>query len=534
MTDLEKKETYKTAVGLFEEENYQEAMNAFKNIRGFLDSDSYIQKCGSRLLLQRQKKTTKTLSNDTIIGGSVLHLKQFDEEPEEKPKKEKPKKKGTLSKLMDLVKTQKEKPKETPKEKTKEKPKAVEPEKPEKHDSGSSLPKHPFAITKKTGIKGQYKAPPMDLLDEICTPVAQECTDNSEYSEMIVRAFAQQGIKVCPLGVVNGPSVMMFEFSLGEGVSISKVKSKTEEISYALGGKKARILAPIPGKMAIGVEVPNPDRRTLSFRQMLDEIKDDAAVKDMEIPMVLGKTISGDNSVIDISRMPHMIIAGTTGSGKSICIHSMISSVLFLRSPDQVRLILIDPKIVEMSVYNGIQHLLMPVVTDMERVEEIFSWLVDEMDCRYKLLSENRVRKISEFNEMAQEKGLDKLPDILVVCDEFSNMMEVCGKAVEKSIVRLASMARAVGIHLVLTTQRPSADVITGTIKANIPGRIALSVVSSVNSKIILDETGAEMLTGKGDMLVRNPESDSLQRIQGPFLSEKETSRIVNYLLDNK
>lgn len=532
MTDTERKALYDDAVALFDQENYQDAMNAFKNIRGYLDADSYIQKCGSALLLQRQKKTTKTLSNNNVIEGRVLKLKQFEEE-EPKPKSESKKKKQTvLSGLSKLFKSKDEKP-----VKEEKKEKKVARKIPEK-EVAVSFPdndlKSPIGGLPARKNSTPYVKPSLELLESETSgnPDAGE-TEINGMAESIISSLKQYGVSVSLLEIVKGPSVILFEFELGSGTPISKLTSKEEEISYALGGKKIRILAPVPGKKAIGIEVANPDRRTVYFKDALNSLNNDKKFTSGALPMIVGTKITGDICYTDVAGMPHMIIAGTTGSGKSIFINTFISTLLFLKSPEDVRVLLIDPKRVELSVYNGIPHLLAPVIVDVEKTLPALEWLNSEMERRYKMLMAAKARNIEDYNDLSSESKTPKLPYILTIIDEYADVVAMCGKSIELSINRLAAKARAVGIHLILATQRPSADVVTGTLKSNLPGRIAFAVSSAVNSRIILDESGAELLTGKGDLLFKDWSEPVLTRAQAPFITGKEVGRIVEFASQN-
>ncbi|MDD3367019.1 MAG: FtsK/SpoIIIE domain-containing protein, partial [Sphaerochaetaceae bacterium] len=285
--------------------------------------------------------------------------------------------------------------------------------------------------------------------------------------------------------------------------------------------------APIPGKQAVGIEVPNKRRSIIGFKDLLPSIDD----QDFNVPMVLGRKITGEPVVIEITQTPHLLIAGATGSGKSVCVNSFISSILFRRSPKEVRLILVDPKIVELRVYNGIPHLLTPVITEPKKTIKALEFCLYEMERRYKLLNALAVRNIAAYNKKIQELKLarERLPYIVVIIDEFADLMNTVGKELETMLARLAAMARAIGIHLVLATQRPSANVITGIIKSNIPTRIAFMVASQIDSRIIIDETGAEKLLGRGDMLFAPAWDPNSARIQGAFLSDEEVERIVAY-----
>ena len=347
--------------------------------------------------------------------------------------------------------------------------------------------------------------------------------------DTIVRTLAEFNVEVELDNIVKGPTVTMYELRLHEGTLVSKVTSKYNELSLNLGGVHIRILAPVPGKQVVGIEVPNKKRAVVGFKDMLKEYKKNPDSSKLSVPMILGRTITGSPQIIDVAKMPHMLIAGTTGSGKSVCINTFICTVLYTRSPKEVRFIMIDPKVVELSIYNGIPHLLTPVITEPKKVVKALKWLCDEMDRRYNMLSRFGVRNIKGLNDKIQNEKLpaEKLPYIVLIMDEFADIMtSSVGKDVDTFVARLTAKARAAGIHLVLATQRPSADVITGTIKSNFPARIAFAVSSGLNSRIILDEQGAENLLGKGDMIFMDPAQLGNKRIQGAFLSDEEVDGI--------
>ena len=347
--------------------------------------------------------------------------------------------------------------------------------------------------------------------------------------DTIVRTLAEFNVEVELDNIVKGPTVTMYELRLHEGTLVSKVTSKYNELSLNLGGVHIRILAPVPGKQVVGIEVPNKKRAVVGFKDMLREYKKNPDSSKLSVPMILGRTITGSPQIIDVAKMPHMLIAGTTGSGKSVCINTFICTVLYTRSPKEVRFIMIDPKVVELSIYNGIPHLLTPVITEPKKVVKALKWLCDEMDRRYNMLSRFGVRNIKGLNDKIQNEKLpaEKLPYIVLIMDEFADIMtSSVGKDVDTFVARLTAKARAAGIHLVLATQRPSADVITGTIKSNFPARIAFAVSSGLNSRIILDEQGAENLLGKGDMIFMDPAQLGNKRIQGAFLSDEEVDGI--------
>jgi len=328
-------------------------------------------------------------------------------------------------------------------------------------------------------------------------------------------------------GIRKGPVVTMFEMLPAPGVKLSKVVALQDNIALRLAASSVRIVAPIPGKRAVGIEVPNKDRAIVSFRECIEQNLPEW--KKMAVPVVLGKDIQGETQIIDLVKTPHLLIAGSTGSGKSVCVNSMILSILYKRSPDEVKMILIDPKIVELKLYNDIPHLLTPVITEPKRAMQALQYCLCEMERRYALLDGLGVRDIANYNKRIQERKIctEKLPYIVVIIDEFADLMATTGKELEGVVARLAAMSRAVGIHLVLATQRPSIDVITGLIKANIPSRIAFMVASKTDSRIIIDQVGAEKLLGKGDMLYSSSTDPFPVRIQGTFVSDTEVEDVV-------
>ncbi len=331
-------------------------------------------------------------------------------------------------------------------------------------------------------------------------------------------------------GIRKGPVITLFEILPAPGVKLSKIVNLADNIALRLAASSVRIVAPIPGKHAVGIEVPNKRRAIVSFKEMIGQ--DDFQEADAELPVILGKNIAGDAQVVDLTQTPHLLIAGATGSGKSVCVNSIICSLLYKQTPEEVRLLLIDPKIVELKTYNDIPHLLTPVVTDPKKAFQALQYCVYEMERRYSLLDALGVRDIKSYNKKVRDKDLktSMLPYIVILVDEFADLMATSGKDLESTLARLAAMSRAVGIHLVLATQRPSIDVITGLIKANIPSRIAFMVASKFDSRIIIDAVGAEKLLGKGDMLFTSAWDPFPIRIQGAFLAEEEVRNITDHV----
>lgn len=376
--------------------------------------------------------------------------------------------------------------------------------------------------------KFTYKFPSESLLKHYPSS-GQVSTDmaNDHDGKIIVETLAQFRVPTELVGIQHGPTFTMYELSLGKGIRVNTVQTLSDNLAMDLAVQSVRILAPIPGKSAVGIEVPNKKRDTIGFDVMMPALKS----KELKVPMVLGKTITGDSVVIDLAGAPHLLIAGTTGSGKSVCVNSLICSILYTKTPKQVRMILVDPKMVELTVYNDIPHLLTPVITEPKKAIKAMAFIVEEMERRMSMFSQLGARKIEDYNEKILQKGFlrAQLPYIVVVIDEFADLMTVVGKELEAYIKRITAVARFTGIHLVLATQRPSADVITGIIKSNMPTQIAFAVSNQVNSRIILDSIGAEKLLGRGDMLYASASNRVPQRIQGAYI-DSEIEEIVKFV----
>ena len=374
-----------------------------------------------------------------------------------------------------------------------------------------------------------YEFPPITLLEE-----GKSTSDkNSERqllatAEKLRRTLYSFGVSAKVENVSVGPAITRYELAPAEGVRVSKIANLSDDIALSLEAETIRIEAPIPGKHTVGIEVPNKEKNTVPLRDIIES--DEFINSKSKLAFALGKDVAGAIVVTDISKMPHMLIAGQTGSGKSVCINTLITSIIYKAKPSEVKLLMIDPKVVELSVYNGIPHLLIPVVTDPKKAAGALAWAVQEMVKRYSLFAEKKVRDMKGYNTLAEKEGNPKLPQIVIIIDELADLMMVAAKDVEDAICRLAQMARAAGMHLVIATQRPSVDVITGIIKANIPSRIAFSVSSQVDSRTILDSAGAEKLLGKGDMLFYPSGAPKPVRIQGAFISDKEVENIVKFL----
>ena len=371
------------------------------------------------------------------------------------------------------------------------------------------------------GLRSKYKLPAIDYLDKSSTKLsATELNKNRPDGEFMEKILLDFGIDGKIKAINNGPVVSLYEFEPAPGVKVSKIINLSEDLARNTSSTSTRVSV-IPGKNTVGIEIPNETRESVSLREIISYEK--FQKKDVKLPIALGKSISGMPIVGDLTAMPHLLIAGTTGSGKSVCINTIIVSLLYKLNPDLCKFILIDPKMLELSTYEGIPHLLTPVITDAKKATSALAWTVKEMNSRYKLMSKVGVRNIDGYNA----KHKLKMPYIVVVVDEMSDLMLVAGKEIENYIQKLSQMARAAGIHIIMATQRPSVDVITGTIKANFPTRVSFQVSSKIDSRTILGEQGAEQLLGKGDMLFMSS-ANRIVRIHGPFVSENEIEKIVN------
>ncbi len=391
-----------------------------------------------------------------------------------------------------------------------------------------------------------YKLPPMELLSEPERTFAsiQEKVIKSK-ANALEKLLTEFNVNAHVVAADTGPVITMFELELAAGVKVSQISTLSNDMARALGVGAVRVVAPLPGKHTIGIEVPNSEKEKVRIKDLMQLAGDKP--RDMEIPLFLGKDSSGEALVSDLTTMPHLLIAGTTGSGKSVCINSIIAGILLTKRPDEVKLILIDPKMVEMTAFNTIPHLMSPIVIETQRAVQILEWATVKMDERYALFAEARVKNIAEYNHLGAEeinkrfmpdsadeeaKIAKKLPYIVIIIDELADLMMTAAKEIESYIVRLAQKSRAVGIHIVLATQRPQATVVTGLIKSNMPTRIGFRVAARLDSRIVLDQNGAEALLGQGDMLFLKPGSSELVRAQGTFMDEAEVQRIVKFLKD--
>ena len=379
-----------------------------------------------------------------------------------------------------------------------------------------------------------YEFPPIALLEQgegkKNTGNKKLITDNALKLQKTLHSF---GVAAKVEDVAVGPAITRYELKPAEGVRVSKIANLADDIALNLAAKSIRIEAPIPGKQAVGIEIPNADTEVVHLRDVIDS--EEFVTAESKVSMGLGKDVSGKRVIADIAKMPHLLIAGSTGSGKSVCVNTLITSIIYKAKPSEVKLVMVDPKIVELSVYNGIPHLLIPVVTDPRKAAGALAWAVQEMEDRYLKFASKGVRDIKGYNKLLEESNNEeeqnvKMPQIVIIVDELADLMMVASKDVEDAICRLAQKARAAGMHLVIATQRPSVDVITGLIKANIPSRIAFAVSSQIDSRTILDMPGAEKLLGKGDMLYYPTGVSKPIRVQGTFVSDKEVEKIVDFL----
>ncbi|MBR3163619.1 MAG: DNA translocase FtsK [Clostridia bacterium] len=378
-----------------------------------------------------------------------------------------------------------------------------------------------------------YEYPPLTLLSvgkkKSLKGGAKALTDTATKLQRTLHSF---GVSAKVENVSVGPAITRYELKPAEGVRVSKIANLADDIALNLAAETLRIEAPIPGKQAVGIEVPNKEKQAVHLREVLES--DNFLNSESKLSVALGKDIAGQTVVADIAKMPHVLIAGSTGSGKSVCINTLITSLIFNSKPSEVKLVMVDPKVVELSVYNGIPHLLIPVVTDPRKAAGALAWAVQEMDNRYALFASKGVRDLSGYNKAVEKDGeTTKIPQMVIIIDELADLMMVAAKEVEESICRLAQKARAAGMHLVIATQRPSVDVITGLIKANVPSRIAFAVSSQVDSRTILDSAGAEKLLGKGDMLFFPAGAPKPTRVQGAFVSDSEVEKIVDFVKSN-
>ncbi len=376
-------------------------------------------------------------------------------------------------------------------------------------------------------VVGDYKLPSLDLLNAPTYESGNIFGENLEESARILEDTLRDfGIESKVIDISKGPVITRYELQPAPGVKVNRITSLNDDIALTMKATTVRIVAPIPGKSCVGIEVPNADTSMVFLKEILESGEYQKMAASSKLAMALGKDISGRAVVTDLGDMPHLLIAGTTGSGKTVCVNSLIMSMIYNATPEELKFLMVDPKMVELAIYNGLPHLLCPVVTDAKKVSGALGWVVSEMEARYKMLAKMTVRNIQAFNQKSEEK----LPYIVVIIDELADLMMIAQEDIENAITRLAQLSRAVGIHMILATQRPSVDVVTGVIKANFPARISFKVASKVDSRTVLDMNGADKLLGKGDMLFLDPGSPKPIRAQGTFLTDPEIEKVVNFI----
>jgi len=383
------------------------------------------------------------------------------------------------------------------------------------------------AVKVEPRVVGDYKLPSLELLNSPTHEVGNIFGENLEESARILEDTLRDfGIESKVIDISKGPVITRYELQPAPGVKVNRITSLSDDIALTMKATTVRIVAPIPGKSCVGIEVPNADTSMVFLREILESSEFQKMAASSKLAMALGKDISGKCVVTDLGDMPHLLIAGTTGSGKTVCVNSLIMSMVYNATPEELKFLMVDPKMVELAIYNGLPHLLCPVVTDSKKVAGALGWVVGEMEARYKMLAKIAARNIDSFNQKSEEK----LPYIVVIIDELADLMMVAQEDIENAITRLAQLSRAVGIHMILATQRPSVDVVTGVIKANFPARISFKVASKVDSRTVLDMNGADKLLGKGDMLFLEPGSPKPIRAQGTFLTDPEIEKVVGFI----
>jgi len=376
-------------------------------------------------------------------------------------------------------------------------------------------------------IVGDYKLPNLDLLNSPTHDSGTMFGENLEESARILEDTLRDfGIESKVINISKGPVITRYELQPAPGIKVNRITSLNDDIALTMKATTVRIVAPIPGKSCVGIEVPNADTSMVFLKEILESSEYQQLASESKLAMALGKDISGKCVVADLGDMPHLLIAGTTGSGKTVCVNSLIMSMVYNATPEELKFLMVDPKMVELAIYNGLPHLLCPVVTDAKKVSGALGWVVGEMEVRYKMLAKISVRNITAFNQKSEEK----LPYIVVIIDELADLMMVSPEDIENAITRLAQLSRAVGIHMILATQRPSVDVVTGVIKANFPARISFKVASKVDSRTVLDMNGADKLLGKGDMLFLEPGRPKPVRAQGTYLTDPEIEKVVSFI----
>ncbi len=470
----------------------------------------------------------KKPESDSVVSEEELQKRiekliyENTDAPKEAPEKEEKEEKAEKKKTENVQESLEDTPKEPAKS-----------EQPERVDPVSAEEKAKISKEIDSAIETEIKEyvfPPINLLSRPKAASADKRREMSETAKKLMDILKNFGVEAKLQQVTQGPTVTRYEIQPSTGIKLAKITGLAEDIALNLAVPTV-LVAPVPGKAAVGIEVPNTSVNTVSARELIesDEYKNGKS----KLTVAFGKDIGGNVVVGDIAKMPHVLIAGSTGSGKSVCINTIIVSLLYRAKPDEVKLIMIDPKVVELSVYNGIPHLLIPVVTDPKRAAGALNWAVGEMMRRYSLFAQTATRNLEGYNALMQKTGGEKIPQIVIIIDELADLMMVAAKEVEEYICRLAQLARAAGIHLIIATQRPSVDVITGLIKANVPSRIAFAVSSQVDSRTILDKGGAEKLLGRGDMLYHPAGLSNAKRVQGAFVSDDEIAKVTDFVKSN-
>lgn len=486
--------------------------------------------------VEHDKEKEKAVQGQIELMPDEIIINHFNDQEPVSPKKESKgfslfgrKKKDDPEELENIFEHNKNNVASKPKEKLDTNDIFVEEQK-EKQDNTKAVLQLEHTMTVEDE---HYEYPPINLLTKgdkkVTKAGAKALTETATKLQKTLYSF---GVSAKVENVSVGPAITRYELKPAEGVRVSKIANLADDIALNLAAETIRIEAPIPGKQAVGIEVPNKEKEMVHLREVIEspEFENNKS----KLSVALGKDVAGQNIIADIAKMPHVLIAGSTGSGKSVCINTIITSFIYNAKPSEVKLVMVDPKVVELSVYNGIPHLLIPVVTDPKKAAGALAWAVQEMDNRYKLFAEKGVRDLKGYNKALEKEELDgKLPQIVIIVDELADLMMVAAKDVEDSICRLAQKARAAGMHLVIATQRPSVDVITGLIKANVPSRIAFAVSSQVDSRTILDQVGAEKLLGKGDMLYFPSGASKPTRVQGCFVDDNEVEKIVDFVKAN-
>lgn len=517
--------------------SFTELVESFAKKKEEYDGDDEPADYATGRIIEAKRKKDE-LEKATEENAVDIELFGLEEEPEKKKKKKDKKEKkeepefdaeGFLEEVAAQL-PQTEGVRELLEE---EKKKAKEKEKPKKVSSATEEEKSQVAGEITKSIESQYieyKMPPIDLLKRVEATSSDKRREMYETANKLMTVLKDFGVEAKLLQVTQGPAVTRYEIQPSTGIKLAKITGLAEDIALNLAVPTV-LVAAVPGKAAVGIEVPNNTIGTVTARELLESEAFLNAKSKLSI--ALGKDIGGNVVIGDIAKYPHILIAGSTGSGKSVCINTIITSILYKARPDEVKLIMIDPKVVELGMYNGIPHLLIPVVTDPKKAAGALNWAVGEMMRRYALFAETATRNLKGYNEHLEKTGGEKLPQIVIVIDELADLMMVAAKEVEDYICRLAQLARAAGIHLIIATQRPSVDVITGLIKANVPSRIAFAVSSGVDSRTILDKVGAEKLLGRGDMLYHPAGLPNALRVQGAFASDEEIESVISFIKEN-